>query len=95
MPAKLAASALDRCQALEKDRDHEEGGRRTEEGDEIPLRADTDVPDLPEKSPGRSRTADDPRDDEGDEREEHDAEKPEGIQRDVRLQDPEALVAQQ
>ena len=35
------------------------------------------------------------RDDERHEREEHDAEQPEGIQRDVRLEDPEALVAQQ
>ena len=66
MPAMLAASALDRSQALEEDRDHEEGGRRPEEGDQVPLRADADVPDLAEESAGRSRTADDPRDDEGD-----------------------------
>ena len=46
MLAMLAARPSIGADALEEDRDDEERGRRTEEGDEVPLRADADVPDL-------------------------------------------------
>ena len=49
--------------------DHEERGGRTEERDDVPLHADADVPDLPGESPDRTRTSDDPRDDERHQRE--------------------------
>ena len=92
---EVAGECFDRGRALHDDRSEQQGGRRTEQGNQVPLQADADVADLSRETPRGSRTVDDPGDNEGQDREQGDAEKAERAERDVGLEDPEPFRAQQ